>query len=247
MDNKDSKTMKDLQVDQILKGIYQACANAMELFTPENMAQQIDRIILIGAHGTGKTTLANALSKVIDTPVVESVAREFFKDWKFLEDCEMINPKAGRVRTAEAKQNIICSMSRWDFMRWVNADVPVIMTRCPLDTLAYGFADPLVSDNLMNTNVEILKESQEFCNAIEKSLFIYLPIEFAIEDDGVRPMDKMFQKNVDTCMRKLMYEFHIAPLVVTGSVEERMKAILVKVVGAKAAKILMDEYKEEHG
>lgn len=246
MDNKDSKTMKDLQVDQILKGIYQACADAMKLFTPESMAQRIDRIILIGAHGTGKTTLANALSELTNTPVVESVAREFFKDWKYLEDCEMVNSKAGRVRTAETKQNILCSMSRWDFMRWVKADVPVIMTRCPLDTLAYGFADSLVSDNLMNTNLETLKESQEFCKAIEKSLFIYLPIEFAIEDDGVRPMDKMFQKKVDTCMRNLMYEFHITPLVVTGSVEERCHQVLVKIAGAEMANMLMDSYKEAH-
>lgn len=230
---------------KILTGIYKTAAVLSDIAS--NVEDNTcDRIILMGAHGTGKTTLANVLSEITQTPVVESVAREFFKDWKYLEDCEMLNPKARRIHTAEVKQNIICSMSRWDFMRWVKADVPVIMTRCPLDTLAYGFADSLVSDNLMNTNLETLKESQEFCKAIEKSLFIYLPIEFAIEDDGVRPMDKMFQKKVDTCMRNLMYEFHITPLVVTGSVEERCHQVLVKIAGAEMADVLMESYNEAH-
>lgn len=230
---------------EALNKLYQGCAALLGSILNDD-EPQYDRIIFMGSHGTGKSTLANALSGVLEMPVVESVAREFFKDWKYLEDCEMVNPKAGRVRTAETKQNIICSMSRWDFMRWVNADVPMIMTRCPLDTLAYGFADPLVSDNLMNTNLEVLKESQEFCKAIERSLFIYLPIEFAIEDDGVRPTDKMYQKKVDACMRKLMYEFHITPLVVTGSVEERLEAILIKVLGADITKVLMKKYRNEH-
>ena len=230
---------------KILTGIYKAAAVLTDIASNVD-DNECDRIILIGAHGTGKTTLANALSEITQSPVVESVAREFFKDWKYLEDIKMIDGRMPKSSITEAKQNILCSMSRWDFMRWVKADVPVIMTRCPLDTLAYGFADPLVSDNLMNTNLEVLKESQEFCKAIEKSLFIYLPIEFSIEDDGVRPTDKMYQKKVDACMRKLMYEFHITPLVVTGSVEERCHQVLVKIAGSDMADVLMESYNEAH-
>lgn len=230
---------------KILTGIYKTAAVLSDIAS--NVEDNTcDRIILMGAHGTGKTTLANVLSEITQTPVVESVAREFFKDWKYLEDTKMLDGRMPKSSQTEVKQNILCSMSRWDFMRWVGVDIPVIMTRCPLDTLAYGFADPLVSDDLMNTNLDILKDNPEFCKAIEKSLFIYIPIEFDIENDGVRPTDKMFQKKVDACMRKLMYEFHITPLVVTGSVEERCRQVLVKIAGSEMADVLMESYNAAH-
>lgn len=239
--------MKDLQVDQILKGIYQACANAMELFTPENMAQRIDRIILIGAHGTGKTTLANALAEVIETPVVESVAREVQKNIKYLENNDIIDvTNQSKNNLADAYQNVLCSMSRWDFMRWVKTGIPCIMTRCPLDTIAYAMADEKVSTEIVESNRLVLDNDEEFIDAIKNSLFVYIPIEFGIENDGIRPVDVTFQHQVDAAMRKLIYDFEIVPLVVTGSVEERMEAILVKVVGANVAKILMDGYKLKH-
>ena len=186
---------------------------------------KIERIILIGAHGTGKSTLADALSKKLDIPVVESVAREVFKNWKYLKDTCLIT---GLTPNGESnvKQNILCSMSRWDFMRWANADIPVIMTRCPLDTLAYAAADKTVSQSILDTNKKILLENEEFMNALNSSLFIYLPIEFNIENDGVRPTDIEFQKEVDEEMRKLIYEFKITPLVVSGSVDERVDTVM---------------------
>lgn len=186
---------------------------------------KIERIILIGAHGTGKSTLADALSKKLDLPVVESVAREFFKNWKYIKDTCLVT---GMTPNGESnvKQNILCSMSRWDFMRWANADIPVIMTRCPLDTLAYAAADKDVSQSILDTNKKILLENEEFMNALNSSLFIYLPIEFNIENDGVRPTDIEFQKEVDEEMRKLIYEFKITPLVVSGSVDERVDTVM---------------------
>lgn len=186
---------------------------------------KIERIILIGAHGTGKSTLADALSKKLDLPVVESVAREFFKNWKYIKDTCLVT---GLTPNGESnvQQNILCSMSRWDFMRWVNADIPVIMTRCPLDTLAYAAADKDVSQSILDTNKKILLENEEFMNALNSSLFIYLPIEFNIENDGVRPTDIEFQKEVDEEMRKLIYEFKITPLVVSGSVDERVDTVM---------------------
>ena len=41
----------------------------------EDSENGIDRIILIGSHGTGKSTLAKALAEVLDLPITESVAR----------------------------------------------------------------------------------------------------------------------------------------------------------------------------
>lgn len=199
------------------------------------------RIILVGAHGTGKSTLAKKLSELLDLKVVESVAREFMKDMKYIDDCGVIDKRMPKSKIESVKQNILCSLSRWDFVRWLDLDV--IMTRSPLDTLAYAKVDP-ACDWVYKNNVTIMKECEKFMNALKNSIFIYLPIEFDIEDDGCRPMDKQYQKDVDKAMREVMHEFGIKPLVVTGAVKERVEQIIVKMVGEDLAPMIMKGYND---
>lgn len=228
------QTMNDNKINDLLNNLYNGCATLLGSLLNDD-EQQYDRIIFMGSHGTGKSTLAKELSDIIGIPVVESVAREVTKDINYLKDKKVItNPDS------DAYQTVLCSVSRWDFMRWVDSRFPVIMTRCPLDTIAYAMADDDVSEGTVKMNMSILQDDEGFNAAIKNSLFIYIPIEFGIEDDGIRPTDIQFQKDVDECMRRLMHTFHITPLVVTGTVEERLEAILVKLVGADMAKVLLD-------
>ena len=225
-------------LDEAIAGLYSMIANMM----PDD--GDADRIILIGAHGTGKTTLANKLKELLGVTVVESVSREFYKDMKYLDDASVLDKRISKVTKTSALQNVMCSMSRWDYMRWVNVEEAIIMTRCPLDTLAYAKADQDVTSDIYVQNLNILKENQEFMDSLKTSLFVYLPIEFDIEDDGTRPMDKEFQKAVDQAMRDLMYEFQITPLVVTGTVKERVEQIIVKMAGKDFAPTIMRGYKD---
>lgn len=225
-------------LEEALTGLYSMIANMMQA------DGDADRIILIGAHGTGKTTLANKLKELLDITVVESVSREFHKDMKYLEDNDIFDMRISKFAKTSALQNIMCSMSRWDYMRWIDVDEAIIMTRCPLDTLAYAKADKNVGQDIYIQNLDILKENQEFMDSLKSSLFIYLPIEFGIEDDGTRPIDKDFQKDVDQAMRELMYEFQITPLVVTGTVKERVEQIIVKMAGKDFAPTIMKGYKD---
>jgi predicted ATPase len=231
---------------EALNKLYQGCAALLGSILNDD-EPQYDRIIFMGSHGTGKSTLANALSSVLEMPVVESVAREVSKDLKQLEDAGVVetNNIPDSVRK-NAYQKVICSMAFWDFMRWVGAEVPCIMTRCPLDTIAYAMADHQVTYDTSMECLKVLQDDDEFQLALQRSLFIYIPIEFGIENDGVRPTDVDFQKQVDEAMRKMMYIFGITPLVVTGTVEERLEAILVKVLGADITKVLMERYRDEH-
>ena len=225
-------------LDEALAGLYSMISNMLPV------DGKADRIILIGAHGTGKTTLANKLKELLGITVVESVSREFHKDMKYLEDNGILDKRVSKVATVSALQNIICSMSRWDYMRWIDVDEVVIMTRCPLDTLAYAKADDDVNPIIYTANEKILKDNKEFMDSLKTSLFVYLPIEFGIEDDGTRPIDKEFQKKVDQAMRELMYEFQITPLVVTGTVKERVEQIIVKMAGKDFAPTIMKGYKD---
>lgn len=189
-----------------------------------------DRIIFIGAHGTGKSTLAKELSSMLRMPVVESVAREAAKDFIILENECPISSKIPERDRKNGYQKVLCSMSYWDFMRWVEAEIPCIMTRCPLDTIAYAMADDAITNHTTSECLKVLQEDDKFRKALENSLFVYLPIEFGIEDDGVRPTDGVFQSQVDAAMRKLMNMFGILPIVVSGTVEKRRNSILQHIV-----------------
>lgn len=206
------------------------CADFLSRALDKTDSLIYDRIIFIGAHGTGKSTLAKELSSILSMPVVESVAREAAKDFKILENECMISSNIPERYRKNAYQKVLCSMSYWDFMRWVGAEVPCIMTRCPLDTIAYAMADDDITDHTTSECLKVLQEDDKFRKALESSLFVYLPIEFGIEDDGVRPTDVEFQSRVDEAMRKLMGMFGIPPQVVSGTVEERLNSILQHIV-----------------
>lgn len=184
----------------------------------EDSENRIDRIILIGSHGTGKSTLAKALAEELDLPITESVARIV------IETSSRYDPDPIEF------QNRLCKMSHWDFTRW--KDVPNIMTRCPLDTLAYTKAlsrqkeDKYDYQELYNRYLEQFKKDEVAMEMVKHSLFVYLPIEFKPENDGVRPVDPEYQQAVDQAMRELIYEFQITPLVVSGSVEERVEKVM---------------------
>ena len=241
------QTVNNMDKKELLTNLYKECAALLNsLMVGENEeAAKYDRIVFIGAHGTGKSTLANELSKVIGMPVVESVAREANKNFRLLEDEGVIDDNIPEVTLKNAYQKVLCSMAHWDFMRWVNAGVPYSMTRCPLDTIAYAMADNNISLDTVSDCSQVLHDDSEFLQAIQRSLFIYIPIEFGIENDGVRPTDVAFQKKVDECMRKLIYSFGIAPFVVSGSVDERLESIIKFIFDENLGQMIMDSYRKE--
>lgn len=240
MNNKES-----LENKKLLENLYKECAAFLGPIL-DNEEAKYDRIVFIGSHGTGKSTLANELSRILDMPVVESVAREAAKNFTLLEDAGVIEtnniPESVRKN---AYQKVICSMAHWDFMRWAGAEVPCIMTRCPLDTIAYAMADKDITGDTTSECLRNLQDDDEFLIALERSLFVYLPIEFGIENDGVRPTDTDYQKQVDEAMRKLIYVFGIAPIVVSGTVDERLKSILKFIFDKDTAGVIMSNYRNE--
>lgn len=72
------QTVNDMNNNELLDNLYKGCAAFLDTLVNDKDAKY-DRIVFIGSHGTGKTTLANELSKVLGMPVVESVARETAK------------------------------------------------------------------------------------------------------------------------------------------------------------------------
>ena len=171
------------------------------------------QIMMIGSHGTGKSTLANKLAEELDLTVVESVARILDKPLEY-------------ISSEITRQEIICETSIWDFKRWKNVDA--VFTRTPLDTLAYAMSLPYSNkrEELMEDVTTKIIHDTDVMKMIRNGIFVYLPIEFGLEDDGTRPIGDTYQKLIDENMRRVLNQFGITPLVVTGSVEERVRTVL---------------------
>ena len=114
-----------------------------------------------------------------------------------------------------------------------------------LNAIYAGTSGTAATTSITNTSNQIKCEYLELVDSATGKVYtVYLPIEFALEDDGMRPTDKDFQKNVDGAMRSLIYDFKITPLVVTGSVEERVESVMIKMFGEEIAKTLIEVTKE---
>jgi predicted ATPase len=171
------------------------------------------RIAFVGSHGTGKSTLADEIQYNTmggqDWSIKESVARPFRSLIKRLNLDD------------NNSQLLINELSFWNWES--NVDIQnLVFTRTPIDNVAY---------TMVNANDEFSKSlAVEYHSKLKKlswgdTIFMYLPIEFPLVNDGVRPMDPAYQEAVDKQMRLLLEELQINYYVIKGPVDERISSI----------------------
>lgn len=167
------------------------------------------KIVITGAQGVGKTTLANQISTIKNYKLLPEVARIMIDMGHTLD--------MGVTLDLEFKMLNIQKKMEEDEAPWV-AD------RCLIDIVAYsGILFPN-SRKLNRISFHWLKKSQY-------DLIFYLPIEFPIEDDGVRSIDVDFQQQVDKKIKHVLNQIsykNAKPrlFTITGSKEERLKKVL---------------------
>src|SRR5688572_24845421 len=175
------------------------------------------RIAIVGSFSTGKTTLAEALAERLDLPLLPEVAREVVE----------LGFKLDKDASPETETLI--------FMRQYNNEISTeefVGDRSMIDVMAYA---GWVLDNRARTKEFYLWD--ECVRLAERTLrtayshVFYLPIEFPIVLDGLRPDDPEFQKDIDHRILGLLRSHDIEYETVTGSVEERIEKI-EKVLGA---------------
>lgn len=169
------------------------------------------RIVLVGSFSTGKTTLAEILARKLDLPLLPEAAREVV-DLGF---------KLDKDATPETETLI--------FLKQYNNEVSTeefVGDRSLIDVMAYG---RWVLDNRPRTKEMALWEECE--QLAERHLrtnyshVFYLPIEFPIVLDGLRPDDTEFQREIDARIIRLLGTHGIRYETVGGSVEERLEKI----------------------
>lgn len=172
------------------------------------------RIVFTGAHGTGKTTLLNELRpefEKLDYRIETSVSR-------YVKKLGLKINEAGDDDT----QNLIMAIMAQNALIYPN----LVSDRCIIDTLMYS----RYMYDRGSINSETMLKAEITADKIKPlyDLIFWLRPEFEIEDDGLRSVDKEFQKDMDEYFHDYIRSNHDITWSVfqlSGSVEERLENI----------------------
>jgi len=174
------------------------------------------RVSISGSHSTGKTTLWKAC--------VKALGDEYGKEFAHIEEVARGVIARGfplnQDATRDSYYNYILDQLKSE--RLANQKV-VLSDRSLVDLLAYIRTNN--SPDIPYYFVEMLEE----IIWLEKNyfdLYCYLPIEFGLIVDDVRPGELEYQKEVDNTLVNILDEYNLNYVKITGSVEERKRKIM---------------------
>ncbi|MEO6323258.1 MAG: ATP-binding protein [Thermoanaerobaculia bacterium] len=181
------------------------------------------RIAFVGAHGTGKTTLARAVAEKLQeagiaAPVVPEVPR-----WI----CSKANDPVffRREKNSPLRQVLLLlGQPVFETALLQSRSAWLLCDRSLLDHWAYTRL--LFRDELLREGVTELLD--EFVSSYTRTYdyMFYVPIEFAPLDDGTREGDDRFQEQVDSEIRQLLGAYRLATQTVSGTVEARVATVI---------------------
>lgn len=175
------------------------------------------RIAIAGTHGVGKTSLAHALMlslKDLRVTLSSQIARTLIKNGYPL----------GREATTESYIQYVIAQLRAEQLA-EPCDL-FISDRTLLDPLAYALVNrDVVGPSVPESTIELLQsiwllESQQY------DLYVFVPIEFDMHTDGIRPEGEEYRKRVDAQIISLLKEYRINHIVVSGALEERSSQVI---------------------
>lgn len=166
-------------------------------------------IVLVGSHGVGKSTLMKEFA--LENPnyyCTDGFSRPI------RESCLKQN------LSKEIEQVLINDMTIWG---WKNNLLRenYLTTRSIIDALIYSGAFKIEDE--AQRLYEIWKDT--YIDAMNNIKFFYIPIEFPLEDDGVRFTDTSFQFEIDSKLYQFLKSEKVDFNILTGSVEDRLSIL----------------------
>ncbi|MDQ4090990.1 MAG: ATP-binding protein [Actinomycetota bacterium] len=170
------------------------------------------KIAFVGSFSTGKTTLANLFAREWGYPLLPEVAREVVALGFPLD------------QSATAETETLIFLKQW---RAEASHGHFVADRSIYDVLAYA---DWVMENQDGDRKEnhLWYESRELAIMDLRARYdhvFYLPVEFPIVLDGLRPDDTAFQADIDRRIVELLKGEDVAYQTLTGTVEERQEHV----------------------
>jgi len=170
------------------------------------------KVTFVGTFSTGKTTLAHHFAREWELPLLPEVAREV---------AELGFP-LDQTATPETETLIFLKQLRSEM-----SHDAFVSDRSIYDVVAY--ADWVFDHERPHRKEDHLwHESREIALQNLRARYdhvFYLPIEFPIVLDGLRPDDPDFQADIDQRMRKLLEVHDVDFQTLTGTIEERQEQV----------------------
>lgn len=159
------------------------------------------KIAVIGSHGTGKTTICRGLAKKLRLNYIPDIVAEAFR-LKF-----PINES-----TPPETQFWILS-KQLELER--NTPEHWIMEKSLWDNIIYG-GFSIKKKSIMKVIKNIVEKNASY------DLVFFCPIEFPIPDDGLRSLNKDFQRTIDRNFRKYLNRHKIQFIELHGDEQTRL-------------------------
>lgn len=169
------------------------------------------RIAIVGSFSTGKTTLAETAAPILELPLLPEVAREV----------AAMGFKLDKDATPETEALIFLKQYRNEM---THADF--IGDRSLIDVMTY--AGWVLDHQQRRKEFALWDECLEIARHHLRSQYthvFYLPIEFDIVPDGLRPLDPDFQADIDRRMLAILEENSIDYEPLRGTVDERLETL----------------------
>jgi nicotinamide riboside kinase len=170
------------------------------------------KIAFVGSFSTGKTTLADLFAKEWDYPLLPEVAREVVQLGFPLD------------QSATAETETLIFLKQW---RAEAIHDRFVADRSIYDVLAYADWVMEHQDGDRKEN-HLWYESREIAILDLRARYdhvFYLPVEFPIVLDGLRPDNPEFQADIDRRVVELLKGADVAFTTLGGSVAERQEQV----------------------
>lgn len=170
------------------------------------------KIAIAGTHGVGKTTLAHSLMKsfnyhfvVVNSQIARSIIRNGYP--------------LGKEATVESYIQYIIAQLRVE-QELEECDL-FISDRTLLDPLAYAIVNQKYVNSKIPTGIIELLKRVWLLELQQYDLYVFVPIEFPMQSDGIRPEDEEYRAKIEEQMILLLDENRVKYITVSGSCEER--------------------------
>ena len=169
------------------------------------------KVAFVGSFSTGKTTLAHLFAREWEYPLLPEVAREVVELGFPLD------------QSATAETETLIFLRQW---RAEHEHERFVADRSIYDVIAY--ADWVMEHQPDRKENHLWHASREIAVADLRARYdhvFYLPIEFPIVLDGLRPDDAAFQADIDRRITHLLDSHDVRYQTLAGSIEERQEQV----------------------